>query len=1061
MKKFTTTFFLLMAMVLLLPTEVKATDYYLIGDFNDWSTTDTSYKFTVNGNTATAQISAAAFSKNGTDNDGVYFVVNAIESSSSRWYLRPSENTEITEGSQYSIASLNNSTNNSFCFKNPATSSTEIYTITLDFSSSNDINNSILTITKSGSGGGETGTGYYLYYGTGGNWSSASTYCVNSDNELKSVDGKYNVTFTIPSASTSKFYFCVFNGEMKSDWSNAIRPNSGSGTDDNNTATSGSIANSSNKVWLYETASTEDVTLTLSLAGVANGAGWTLTKGEIIPTVTYTLRYGGKEVTGTEADGVYTFANIPYTAFNGTSVSFQLKTVTDGVTTYYNMPSGTTSINAGQGYTVETSATGSDWTYTKTTAPNKGTFTVTLNTADNTVTLTDNTSYTEAPTPVTGQNLYLVGNFMFTDGDNINYDCEYFKLKDNGDNTYSIDIPATITVNFQLLTSDGVNKVIYGPTDGKCSINTTNPQKTKTVTGELADTEQTLSNYWAMSDRSSGVQNKEEAGMYTVTVTVDENGTPVKWSITHDNLTRVAYFLSDMEHAALQPSYNTRTQATQAFNNVHFGNVYLPAGAKCYVVSNIGGDVYSGGGDDMLQTKTKLYLQGNKSGTEPDGGDDNTKVYPIAGGAKPFMVSETKSTFGLFEYAPARGHGSYVYDGIKGEVRLQKGRGDKEGTVLPSIQSMKISGPGVGNDTWKLDDAVVMTYNPSDNCWEATINTTAPAGNKFRFVANDDWNVNWGEDDIAARIPYDGDGEGSPATIKEPNEVKVDLGGTSYSSHDDVSTIIPDIIFNRNGGRWTIKFYIETIPVVGEENFTYKFSYTINGYRSVLRTYCMPENRKPTDENIKIYGAYAFDDESGKVKLYEMNYIPANEGVILIGTGVDYVEAAEYTPAEGETKYKNIADDKYNNYLVGVLADTKVNASVFDGNKRIGRNFFFNYLSDTGYYEDGATDYLGFFRIKSGSTCKANYAYLHLPTTVLTWNGQTLDDVLEDETSTLSKGFKLTFGIADEDFGFVTGINDVQKKVKIDNSYYTLQGIRVNTPSKGIYIHNGKKVVIK
>lgn len=78
MKKFTTTFFLLMAMVLLLPTGVKATDYYLIGDFNNWSTTDTSYKFTVNGNTATAQISAAAFSKNGTDNDGVYFVVKTL-----------------------------------------------------------------------------------------------------------------------------------------------------------------------------------------------------------------------------------------------------------------------------------------------------------------------------------------------------------------------------------------------------------------------------------------------------------------------------------------------------------------------------------------------------------------------------------------------------------------------------------------------------------------------------------------------------------------------------------------------------------------------------------------------------------------------------------------------------------------------------------------------------------------------------------------------------------------------------------------------------------------------
>ena len=30
-----------------------------------------------------------------------------------------------------------------------------------------------------------------------------------------------------------------------------------------------------------------------------------------------------------------------------------------------------------------------------------------------------------------------------------------------------------------------------------------------------------------------------------------------------------------------------------------------------------------------------------------------------------------------------------------------------------------------------------------------------------------------------------------------------------------------------------------------------------------------------------------------------------------------------------------------------------------------------------------------------------------------------------------------------------------------DNSYYNLQGIKVAAPVKGIYIHNGKKVIIK
>lgn len=783
---------------------------------------------------------------------------------------------------------------------------------------------------------------------------------------------------------------------------------------------------------------------------------------ESVPTTTATLTYGSNTVEGKVSGNVYTFSNIPYSAFNNTtSVSFQLMTVTDGETKYYNMPSGTESINAGEAYTAETSSTGTDWKYTKTTVPNKGTFSVTLN--NGVVTLTDNTSTsTTPPTPVTGKNLYLVGNFMFTDGTNINYDCEYFKMKDNGDNTYSIDIPATLTVNFQLLSADGENKVLYGPTTGKCDINTSNPQKTLSVNGDLAETTKTLTNYWAMADRTSGVQNKEEAGMYTVTVTVDGNGVPTNWQITHDNLTRVAYFLSDLPHASLQPSYNYRDQATAAFNNVHFGNVYLPAGAKCYVVSNIGGYVYSGGSNDMLETKTKLYLQGNSTGNKPDGGDNNTKVYPIAGGSKPFIISETEATSGLLEYAPARGHGNYVYDRVTGEVLVKSEKGDKEGIVLPSIKNIKITGPGVGSDEWQLTDDELMTYNPAENCWEKTIITTAPAGNVFRFVANDDWNINWGEDDIAARIPYDdASADGSPAIVKDPNDVELDLGGTSYTSHDNISATIPDIIFNRNGGKWTIRFYIETEQIPGTQDFNYNFKYTINGYRSVLRTYCMPEDRKPTDENIKIYGAYAFDNESGKVKLYEMNYIPANEGVILIGTGVDYLEAAKYTPVNNETKYKNIPDTEYHNDLVGVLVDTQVNASVFEGNTRVGRNFFFNYLSNTDYYTEGDVDYLGFFRVKSGSICRANYAYLYLPTTVLTWNGQTLDDVLEDNTSTLSKGIQLSFGIADEDFDSVTGITNVEKEVKTDNSYYTLQGIRVSTPSKGIYIHNGKKIIIK
>lgn len=665
---------------------------------------------------------------------------------------------------------------------------------------------------------------------------------------------------------------------------------------------------------------------------------------------------------------------------------------------------------------------------------------------------------TPTPTSVTGKNLYLVGNFFDNETD-INYHCRYFKLTDNGDNSYSIDIPATLSVNAQLLHVDGENETVYGPNSNGYGISNAWPSGNNGSLPDqpLAEGTKNLTKYWTFADR--GLNSD---GMYTLTVKLNEEGVPTTWSIKHDLLTRVAYFIADTEGATVHPAYSKRNNESESGNNKYFGSIYLPAGVGCYVISNItkNADTYN---NSLLKTTTKFYLQGNATGNSPAlGKNENTKVFPVIyNGAetvyKSFVFSQDEGLQYLLEYNPSQGENETAekYGYVGGEVQVRQ-----DGPLADLVvKSMKIVGPAIKGDGWDLTaNALDMTYNLSENCWEVTFDTTNPAGEYFRFVANNNWKSHWIEngttDEDKAKIPYDGTGVGQPATVAVPNEVSYTTTERAESNKEY------DIIFNRNAGRWTVKFYIETESDQGGNNFKYKFRYTINGYKSILRTYCMEEDGKPTDENIKIYGAYAFDDKSGKVKLYEMNYIPANEGVILIGTGVDYVKAAKYTPKEGETKYKNIKN--YKNYLVGVLVNTPVNASEFDGaGKRTGRNFFFNYLSKTDYYKDGDTDYLGFFRIKSGSTCKANYAYLRLPTTVLTWNGQTLDDVLEDDKSTLSKGIKMVFGIADEDFGSVTGINDIQKEVKTDNSYYTLQGIRVNTPSKGIYIHNGRKVVIK
>lgn len=47
------------------------------------------------------------------------------------------------------------------------------------------------------------------------------------------------------------------------------------------------------------------------------------------------------------------------------------------------------------------------------------------------------------------------------------------------------------------------------------------------------------------------------------------------------------------------------------------------------------------------------------------------------------------------------------------------------------------------------------------------------------------------------------------------------------------------------------------------------------------------------------------------------------------------------------------------------------------------------------------------------------------------------------------------------DNGEVTGISEIKDTTNDSSAYYTLQGLKTNKATKGIYIHNGKKVVVK
>ena len=70
--------------------------------------------------------------------------------------------------------------------------------------------------------------------------------------------------------------------------------------------------------------------------------------------------------------------------------------------------------------------------------------------------------------------------------------------------------------------------------------------------------------------------------------------------------------------------------------------------------------------------------------------------------------------------------------------------------------------------------------------------------------------------------------------------------------------------------------------------------------------------------------------------------------------------------------------------------------------------------------------------------------------------GSGLDDPQDDPNN--AKNISIVF-LDEEDLeNKTTGITVINVK-KADNTYYNLQGMKVENPSKGIYIYNGKKVI--
>ena len=163
---------------------------------------------------------------------------------------------------------------------------------------------------------------------------------------------------------------------------------------------------------------------------------------------------------------------------------------------------------------------------------------------------------------------------------------------------------------------------------------------------------------------------------------------------------------------------------------------------------------------------------------------------------------------------------------------------------------------------------------------------------------------------------------------------------------------------------------------------------------------------------IKAYTATGYDNIDKTIWLTRVMKVPAGTGLLVKGDPGTY----KIPHAEVQAYYVNM--------LVGNLGAT-ISISETDGDK-------------TNYYLSGKDG--TFVSVNGSANIGKNKAYLQLPTSVF-GGTRSIDINYDDEDGT-------------------TGIN-VQSSIQSDNAYYTLQGQRVQNPGKGLYIYNGRKVVIR
>lgn len=517
-------------------------------------------------------------------------------------------------------------------------------------------------------------------------------------------------------------------------------------------------------------------------------------------------------------------------------------------------------------------------------------------------------------------------------------------------------------------------------------------------------------------------------------------------------------------------------------------------------------------------TTNKLFLMGN-GGLDFADKNPNNSACP---NEKPIKFGADWSGNQIVEYNPNKGYWDRAntdeHLGFAGEVQFQSGKRVK----ITSVSMVGDAIPGTfkvdkttGKEVWDFTSkAADMTYDDVEQCYATTIVTTVGDGKKhFRFVGNHDPKINWFEDtdgtelDKMAKTPYkstDPNVHGHTADANDPNQVNYTQEG-AYSGDNY------HILWNRPAGRWTVRLYFYTRNVDGQPVTGYYYTITENrdmelhdvgdvvygsednkqiitnldGYK-FMRTWSAQKAWKISDKVDIFVVSKIADDESGVVKMTltkingdetgVYNVIPAYTGVILATkSDASEIPGAKFKSREDFTSYNNLVipmeqydtDVKYNgiNKLEPILVSRVIPS--FENDKY---NYLFGYYNTqiaTGdKIKHEANEYLlGFWISKGSKPYSSNSSYLPIDRVTaakMKYLGTSSKDYVTGGGSSAKKAPGVIFDFTN--VGGTTGINEVvNQSAKLnDGKYYTLSGQQVEKPTAGgIYIHNGRKFVVK